>query len=177
MPLFLPPAAPFFQTMFAGIGKLLSTNGTAEQSIIPSGLGSKVIPAGALKPGSIYRLLLAGQITTVAVPGSVTFRTKLNGTIVTSAATVSLLGGQTDVGFQISQTFQCYSDGSLGKVSISGRAKYPSGALSQKGEADMQADSLTVDTTVAQAIDVTAQFGITGSSVKVLTCGLEVVAP
>lgn len=166
-----------FQTKYTGVAVATVSNTVTETSIVPSGVGSLVMPADWMKPGNTARLVMRGLVTTPLIPGMVTFKLKSNGTTWVTGATTALLGSATDAGFLFSETITIMTTGATGTASIAGEVRYPAGILSTKSTTDMIAKSVTLNTTVDQAISVTGQWSLNSHKIDVVTCTFELLEP
>ena len=176
--IFPGPQSLGFQTKFSGTTDATVNNVTTENSIIPTGSGTMTIPAAWMKVGNTARLVMRGLCTTPLVAGNATFKVKLNGNMIASGTVGSLLGSVTNGGISLSETITIRSTGTTGTAVVAGSVKYPSGALTTKGEADLTSTSpITLDTTVDQVVTVTVQFGLGSHIIKMLTCTLELLEP
>lgn len=157
----------------------MTNAGTTEMSLISTGVGSMTIPAGWAVPGATARLVIRGLLTTPLISlGVSTFRFKTNGTTRTSGQTLNLLGGVTNVGFAAYQTISFRSVGATGTAVCAGEIRYPSGGLTQRAVVDMvQPTPFTIDTTVEQNLDLTAQWSLSGHSMTTVTTTLELLTP
>lgn len=157
----------------------MTNAGVNEMSLISTGVGSMTIPANWATPGATARLVIRGLLTTPALSlGVSTFRFKTSGTTRTSGQTVNLLGGVTNVGFVAYQTISFRTIGTSGTAVCAGELRYPSGGLAQRAVVDMvQPTPFTIDTTTEIALDLTAQWSLSGHSMTTVTTTLELLTP
>lgn len=153
-----------------------TVSGTTETSLFPAGVGTKVIPANWFQPGWTTRLIMRGTITTPLVAGTTTIRAKINGSTAVSASTTSLLGSLTGSSFYCALHLQCYSAGSSGTIGIAGEVRYPVGLAGlQIGALPMVNTGYSLNTTIDNTLDITAQHSLTGHSISVVIQTLEAV--
>lgn len=169
----------FFAALFQGTTTPTVT-GTTESSIMPSGMGSRTIPANRLRAGSSVRLIMRGVMNSPLVGGTMTVRVKLNGTVISSGTSVSILGSLNRAGWSLGQTFTVRSDGATGTAVVAGDFQYPTGALTTRAKTDLYSDPavpFTFNTTIDNTIDVTIQYSLASHQVWTSTCTLEVLDP
>jgi hypothetical protein len=149
-----------------------SVSGTTETSLIPTGMGSKDVPAGWFKPGNNVRIIVRGLINTQLTPGTLTVRVKLGSTTIIQGSTSALLASASQGQFRIALNVLCFTPGNPGSLAVSGDMTYPNG-LVIKGSIDLVGKGIAINTTVAQPIDVTVQLTNGLNSLETLTSTFE----
>lgn len=128
-------------------------NDNAEQTVYATTVGISLATA------TLYRILLAGRITTKAIlPGTLTLKIKLDG-LETSVFNETLLTGVTNSGFASSLDCWVKPDGATSTVALSGLFVQNGGDLVTPSGARSSAAVGVVDLTVQRALSVTVQFG------------------
>lgn len=149
-------------------------NTDVETTVFGSGIGSRVFPAGFLTAGRSIRIIALGFESSSGSP-TIRIRIKLNSTtVLDSTAKVSSAGTNSE--FRVTADLTVRSEGANG--SIIGQ-----GDFYESGNTGADADLVntiptTIDTTVAQTLDVTVQWGtasnnntITTTNVFIDVCG------
>ncbi len=166
----------WFRAAFMGVADATVANTTNEVSLVPPGVGDRVIPAGFfLTSGNTARLILRGTLSTGLVPGTATFKIKLNGTTLISGSASALLASVSTSGFQLSTTITARASG---KVVGAGDARFVSGLLGQRSFVDLNLDTPTAITPdVDNVIDVTVAMTVASAqnSIRTITCTLELL--
>lgn len=172
-----------FRNLFAAIFQGTNTpsvTGTTETSIMPTGMGTRTIPANRLRAGSSVRVIMRGVMNSPLVGGTMTMRVKINGTVVSTGTSVGILGSLNKAGWALGQTLTVRTDGTSGTAVVAGDFSYPSGALSNKSKTDLYSDPQTpfaFNTTIDNTIDVTVQYGLSNHQVWTSTCTVEILDP
>lgn len=163
-------------SVFTGTTTATVTNTTAQTSIVPSGVGTMVIPAG-ISAGKTYRLVLSGLYNVPMLsPGNLTIRVKIGATTVAYGTITSFLAGASDAGFTLQNTLTFRTVGASGSVMATGSASFVNGSM-MRGFADINNGSAatTINTTVSNTIDVTVQWSAASgsNSISILNATLE----
>ena len=150
--------------LFSQIVDKTVANTTTETSLLSAGRGSKTLPADTLKQGTVIRITLSGKLSDTGNP-TLNIRLKLGGTEVCSTGANNLDTSVTDVDWRTELHFVCRSTGASGTVQGGGYFSHDNG--SDFGM--VNASTITVDTTAALDIDVTATWG-TADAANTITC-------
>lgn len=118
---------------------------------------ARTIPANTLKAGMLVRIEAYGVYSTPASPGSVRYKVKLGSTVILDTTSQSMTANLTNRGWSIYGSFRVMTTGASGTVEAQGRMLFntSAGAASQW---DMEnTATITVDTTVAQDLQISVQ--------------------
>lgn len=150
------PAGP----LFAATATATVANTTTEGTLIGAGVGSLTLPANFLVPGRSLRLLARGLISTAAVPGTLTLAGKLGATTLASTGAQTPEASLTDNVWEVDLVITCRTIGGSGTVFVQGFYRTTAGGGAGNAvqwEMGVTA-AVTVDTTTAQALDLTADW-------------------
>lgn len=150
-------------TIYSATATALVANSVTETSIIPTGVGTKTIPANFFAPGKSVRIRGGGIFGTLASPGTLTFKLKLGSTVIASSVLTPPVSGVNNA-LAIELLLVCRAAGGSGGILPDGRmilANYVGATGSgSRVSADMNNLSapVTVDTTASQVLDLTATW-------------------
>ena len=163
------------RVLFSATDSKNITNTAAETSVIASGVGSLTMPPGFWYPGREVRIESKGVYTTPLILSELTLRIKLGSVLLSSLLTSALITSASRESFALQAAIVCESVGVNGMVRIGGNINYQGIAGRVYDNIDSIADSATVDTTSAAALDVTVQWDAATSSrlVRVNTFAVE----
>jgi hypothetical protein len=156
-------------TIFVATASAAATNTTNETSLIGTGVGSKTLPANFLVPGKVLRVRGGGIFSSLATPGTLTFKFKLGSTVIAQQTITPPVSGANN-SWICDLRMICRSSGGGGTVmpegSISLAAYTGATGTGSRTAIDMnnQSAAVTVDTTVAQTIDLTATWATANAS-------------
>lgn len=152
-----------------------TVNGTAitgvstEQLIFPD----IVIPAGYMTLGKALQLNLMGQVTFASTPGTLTIRIRwggIAGVVLATSAAVTGTASQTNITWRMYAETVCRSVGATGTFMTD--FSFESAAIPAPnvfyGPASAPA-VVTVDTTLAKNLSITAQFSLTTGAMTGMT--------
>jgi hypothetical protein len=127
--------------------------------------GSPIIPANTLVPGSTYSARVAGVLTFAVTNASTTFRFRIGATIVTALAFFPTGLNGASFPYILDFDFVCSTAGATGAGVGSGCLQlYMLQAVTAlaflAGMIDTGATAATIDTTIANTIDIAVQHGI-----------------
>lgn len=162
-------AAPVISEAFEQTADKVIANSVVETSIIGTGVGTLIIPAGTLKVGQRVTLMAQGIISDTATP-TFELRYKLNGVeILTSGA--QTLGAISDDHWVLDVDFVVRSIGVTGSIMPSG------GFLTEQNDhfGLVVLAAVTLDTTIAQTVDVTGEWGAASASNTITSQILELM--
>lgn len=138
-------------------------------------VGDVTLPAGYMTAGRILRLRLAGKASNVVTtPGTIQFRVRwggLSGTVLLdSTALTQNTAAQTDKTWVMDLEIRCISDGATGSFLTVGSVTR--GNAAAIGDTDTlppaSLAAVTVDTTVATALSITAQPSLATASIQAM---------
>ena len=134
------------------------SNTVTETSLLGSGVGSRVIGASEIHPGRVIWFKIAGTIQSILTP-TLRIRGKLGSTLVidTTTATLVVITGTNQ--FEIEGWITCRTEGATGTIFSQGWLVYHSGLSGFNRIQGLNTTTTTLDTTVSQTLDVTAQWG------------------
>ena len=145
-------------TLFTTISTVTLTGSvsTAETSIIGTTVGSLVIPAFTLKPGSGLRIDCVGSLSIVTAH-NFTLKAKIGGVIFTSLTASASLAAASGNGLQISVFGTCRTAGAAGTVQGNGMFTWANNTHNILGDG-LVSTLAVIDTTIANTIDLTWQW-------------------
>lgn len=146
----IPSSTKFVQTADKTI-----INSSAETTIIGTGEGSLTFPADYFTVGKTIKIHIHGYHSSDSNP-LITLKIKLNSTVVVTDAVAS--GNGTNDGFYIHAEIVFRTVGSTGTVSVGGHFEETHSGGATIGL--VQAGTTTIDTTIAQTLDVTWTWGV-----------------
>jgi len=163
MPLHLTADDPVDNRLFVQTqsgGKLI-TNTASETSALGSGIGSRMVAPNQLKVGN--RIMIRGRgvysTPTLGLGVSIAIRVKMNSTVVAQVTTTSVTLGVANMAFKFECEVVVNAVGAAGKVVCGGEGSYTIVPGSKAfDDLDNAGVETTVDTTVAQMLDVTLQW-------------------
>jgi len=157
-------------TIYTATASAGPSNSSAETSIIGTGVGTKTLPAGYLVAGKAVRIRGSGVFNTLSAGnGVLTIRVKLGSTTIASAA-FTPTANMTNSPFEYDLRLVCRAAGASGSIIAEGHAELAtyngSTGNGTRNNWDLNAlsASVTVDTTISQVVDVTAQFATANAS-------------
>ena len=138
-------------------------NTTTETSLLGTGVGSATLPANFAVAGRSIRVRSYGYISKTATP-TATLRIKI-GTVTIITSVGSLPSGLSNALVEFDFTFRFATIGATGTIIGQGSTKITSGAfVSSVGRALVMTAPATIDTTIANTLDVTYQWGTASAS-------------
>ena len=155
------------------------TNTVSETTLFGTGVGSLIFGANTLQAGDVIRCKVYGKYSNLELSGTedVTFKIKLNSsTFVTG--TLTLLGTSTDWDFQFDFDIIVQTIGASGRFILGGGALVDQRASSFADYHGLtNTATTTINTTIAQTLDITAQWSSasTDYSISTVTNTVEVL--
>ena len=148
----------FVQTASATVA-----NTVTETSSIGTGTGSVILPANFFTIGKTITFQMYGTIATILTP-TLRIKAKLGTVVVidTTAATLSTITGTNS--YSTEGMITCRTIGATGTVFGQGLALYYTGITGLAGFSSPNTVTSTIDTTVAQTLDVTITWGTASAS-------------
>jgi len=145
-------------TLFISNADVIVANTTAATSLVGTGTGSATIPAVTLKLGTKIEIKLQGIHSTTANP-TADFSVALGGVTIGSTG-AQTLSNTTNSHWDLALEFVVRSIGITGTVMPTG--KYTNASNDHFGLVNLA--PVTIDTTVAQTVDITIQYGTASAS-------------
>ncbi len=151
-------------TLFSQTADKLVTNTVVETTLIGAGEGTVTLPANDMVAGSSYNLSMFGILSTTANP-TLQIKAKLGATTIGDSGAVSM-GNVTDQFFRAVVHFTVRSVGVSGTIIDVGLFEYIDPPNS-KSFSIVGSSTHTIDTTGAQAVDLTVEWGTASASNKI----------
>jgi len=150
-------------TLFTATATQSVTNTPLEGTLMSGGVGSKTIGANTMQVGTIYRITVSGSLTALAGQ-AITIRVKFGSTTIVTTNSNNLGTVNGTRMFRLSSDITVRSTGAGGTVIGSGVFAFSNtssiaGILWELEAQGGNGTTSNIDTTVAQVIDVTAQWG------------------
>jgi hypothetical protein len=150
-------------TIFSATTNAVVGNTTQERSLAGPGVGSLLLPANMLEPGTSVRVLVRGVYSTGSA-GDLTLRVKFGGVVLETGVGVTSKS-ETNQAFELEALVVCRTVGKTGTVIAAGSVAWavtkPVTGLPQFAPTTTP---VTVDTTVAAPFDVTIQWTVAAAS-------------
>jgi hypothetical protein len=161
--------SPFAATATATVG-----NSVAETSLLGTGIGTKTIPANYLSIGTMIKIYITGTIGTDAVVPAITIKTYYGATALSTATATPAAQITAGTIFEYTATCIVTAIGASGSLT-SGQVAWPRILTALLPGAAPAA--VTVDTTVAGAIDAKITWGTANANntISALTGYIEVI--
>jgi len=147
-------------------------NTTTEGTLIGSGVGGLSVPADAFRVGDSFHAKIGGTWEVVNNAHTITFRIKVNGTEVATTGVIANLQ-ETDQprAWELELDFTIISLGSggvgSGQLCTNGNLCYIQDNLDYEGTVFQ--DTQDLDTTAANTLDITAQWGQAGGAAQTIS--------
>ena len=126
------------------------------------------IPANDCQPGRVYRITAQGVYGTQSTPGNLTLRVKLGSTTIGATPTAAPTGSLTNQGWRVELQFTCVTAGASGTIESQGNAMLYSNTTTAQTRMISNTSTVTVDTTTAQTLQLSAQWA-TSSATNTIT--------
>lgn len=151
--------------IFLGTADGTVTNTTTPTTMFGTGVGTKTIAANSLTPGKTINILMGGTYAATTIVPNLVITVKISSVTVATATITNLQGTTANTVFQLNMMLQVRTAGVSGTVTGNGNMNYSTGLLA-RGFAPLstQATPVVIDTTSAQAIDVTATWSAASAS-------------
>ncbi|WP_433856644.1 right-handed parallel beta-helix repeat-containing protein [Streptomyces kronopolitis] len=143
-----------------------TTTGTAANSTTETVVASWLIPAGDALPGTAYRFAAHGQASTTATP-TLTIRVRLGGvggTVVAAFAAVTTGTAIANRGWEVNGVLHAIAPGSSGTWSGGAQLWHRLASTTGATAQDVTDGAITRDSTVDQALVITAQWSAASAS-------------
>lgn len=148
--------------LFVGTADVTVANTVSALTIVPTGTGVTTLPASFLKIGKTIRITISGYCGNTAAP-TITFVLSLGGTTIASIVSPAI-NIAANYQFTISANITCRTTGAAGTV-VAG------GAFNSNGNMIglVKTTTTTIDTTITQAIGLTAQWSVANAANTITT--------
>jgi hypothetical protein len=160
--------------LFAQTANVTVANTTTESTLLGSGQGSLILPANWATAGRTLELHAAGYHSTLSSsPGTLRFRIKLGNTIVVTSGAINLPLNLSGVTWWVDARLTFRANGVSG--SIIGQVEFGLYSTNDIGSATKTlikhtiTTPVTIDTTVALPVNLTAQYSVASTS-NTITC-------
>lgn len=148
------------QTLFVQTASATVSNTAVETTLVGAGDGITTLPANFFLVGKTIKITALGYHSAVANP-TINIKIKFGSTTILTTGIVSS-GNSTDTLIEIRAYITCRSTGVGGTVQSEGFYLETGGGSNHFGMVNTTTTS--IDTTVAQAIDITVQWGTASNS-------------
>lgn len=148
------------------------TNTTTETTLTTGiGAGTLTIAANTLAVGSQVKIWGAGLFDTGPAPPTGRLRVKIGSVVILDTGNFALLANLTDRVWRLDCTFTVRTAGATGTAIAENHFEYAGSAQGPLIAAEMaNSTTVTIDTTVANVLDVTWQYGVGVSASDVIDC-------
>lgn len=146
--------------LFAQTATVTVANTVAETTIVGSGVGSLILPANFLTVGRFLKLSILGYHSAVANP-TIDIKVKLNSTVILDTGAVTT-ANSTNSTFELRGFAVCRSVGVSGTVDAQGFWTEAGAGANVFGMVNTA--PTTIDTTIAQTLNVTVTWGTASAS-------------
>lgn len=146
-------------------------NTTTQTTFLGTVTGEKTLPANSLVVGKTLRIRALGVLSSTSTP-NLTIVAKLGSTTVATTGVVAQTGTPTNVGTELSVDITCRTAGASGSVFAQGFFRYGTVFMPIAATA-----AVTLDTTAAQIIDLTATWSVanSGNTITGTNCVFELL--
>ena len=158
-------------SFFTQTASVTIASSNSETTILGAGEGSLILPANNFIVGETIRILASGYYSTAAAPPTMRMRVYLNSTVILDTGANALANGITDLHWSIpSADITCRTIGTTGSVMSQGQVIYStSHGAATVDDFTPNKTAIQINTTIAQTLNVTVQWG-TSSSSNSITC-------
>ena len=132
-------------------------------------ISSYTIPAGALAVGMVLRVKLFGVYSTGVVAPSLILRVYFGATVMIASGTLTTIAGVTNDGWSAEGLFIVQMLGTLGTIEAQGLSEFSTASTAVLFVNMDNAAPIVVNTTIAQTIQVSVQWGGTVSASDTIT--------
>jgi hypothetical protein len=144
--------------LFSQTASVTVASSTSELTLIGAGQGSATLPVNFFFPGKVLRIKLWGIHSAVMTP-NITVKIKIGGTTVFTTGVIAT-GNSTNQVVSLEAYVTCRTDGATG--TIIGQAEWIEDGNTSFSMANTT--TTTVNTTIANAVDITFQWGTSSAS-------------
>lgn len=146
-------------------------NTVAETTLIGAGIGTLTIPANAMAPGSSFSGVALGFHSASGNP-SIRIRVYLNSTVILDTGTVTS-GNSSNATWEFRGWVTCRTAGKTGTIMAQGFYIESAGGTNLFGMVNN--NPITIDTTIAQTMNATVQWGTASNSNSITAAIVELV--
>jgi hypothetical protein len=164
--LYGPGGLPLNYGLFSQTGNNITiTNTTTESTLIDTGVGTLSVPANGFKVGDSFQGTMLGQLSSLN-NANITFKIK-SGSVVLADSGTEVLPSTSNSIFLLTLNFTIRAIGAAGVASIVSFGTFydiKQSNSQQQGFSFTSTNSTTFDTTIANTLNVTAQWGAASTS-------------
>jgi hypothetical protein len=171
MPLYKPD---IYTTMFNATASKTVANTSTDTSLVPTGAGSLIVPAGWFTPGKSLRIVAGGKYSAVTLPGSLTVAVALGGTNLVSSTASGLLSLAVDQDWSLRTTLHCRTAGTSGSVVLTGTFEYQVMGDARSFRGLNTSTPAVIDTTQPLSLDVMVKWATALGGNSFTTVGFTV---
>jgi hypothetical protein len=160
-------------TIFTGTADVTVSNSNTETTIVPTGEGTMTLPANFLVAGKTIKIDAWGIWTEDAVPSTLELRAELGGTLLCTTGAQTMVtseGGE----WHMEVIFTCRSTGVSGTIYSQGEVDFMSAFTTSVKHWMRRSATNAIDTTVSNAIDLTATHGAADADNSITTTNITV---
>lgn len=161
-----PGGLPLNYGLFSQTGNNITiTNTTAESTLIDTGVGTLSVPANGFKVGDSFQGTMLGQLSSLN-NANITFKVK-TGAVILADSGIEILPSTSNSIFLLTLNFTIRAIGGPGVASIVSFGTFydiKQSNSQQQGFSFYSINSTTFNTTIANTLDVTAQWGAASTS-------------
>jgi hypothetical protein len=154
--------------------KLNSGMGTGEVSMIGTGVGTTIIPANTLKPGTTIRIRARGYNNTGNPAGFLVHRIKFNSTVIVTHPQITLTPGLSNRAWFLDVDISFTSGNTVRAYGMVTRSQSNDGT-SPKFWVLNSPTAITINPAIAQTIDFTTQWTIPTNNITCTSLTIEVL--
>jgi hypothetical protein len=144
-------------------------NTVANTSVETFFTSSYVVPPSALVAGMVVRVKLFGVYSTGVIAPTLTLRIYFGSTVLISSGAITTVAGVTNEGWSGEGLFIVQTIGATGTVEAQGLSEFSTAATAALFINMDNTASITVNTTIAQAVQVSVQWGGTVAASDTIT--------
>lgn len=147
-------------------------NTVTETSLVGTGTGTVTLPANFLIIGRTIRVHAAGYYSDAAAPGTINFRVRLggiSGTVILNTTALTPAGTVSNQLWEMDAYFTCRTTGATGTIYAQGHVTLHDTTAASRVYEMVNTATSTIDTTAAQAVTPSLQWG-TADAANTLTC-------
>lgn len=144
-------------------------NTTTETTLNSTGVGSLSLPTNFFVIGKKIRIVARGYRSTANPSGTLRIRVKLGATTILDTTALTATNGLTNRAWELNGVIVCRTTGAAGTVMAQGRCHMAQTTTTANFWEMLNTSTIVIDTTAAQAITVTAQWGTADAS-NTITC-------
>lgn len=151
-------------TIFTQTANKTVANTVTETSLIGVGVGTVTLPADFFTVGKTVRFYTKGHMMETEAAPTLNIKAKLGSSSLVSTGVVTLVAGVSNSCWESYVEFTCRTAGTSGTVQAQGRFDYTNTANLTTRLGMVSRAAMTIDTTTAQVLDLTATWGAANTS-------------